>query len=97
MPGVRRCKRSESVCAVEPSTHDSYDRFADKVGLFPNLRAKDNVFQGVFVAVTTVVGAALLGVIGGWPVGVLGGAVLGLVVGGLVSGGVLMVRGLRRK
>jgi hypothetical protein len=43
------------------------------------------------------VGAALLGVIGGWPVGVLGGAVLGLVVGGLVSGGVLMVRGLRRK
>ena len=80
-----------------PTPNDSYDRFADKVGLVPNIRAKDNVFQGVFVAVTTVLGAAVLGVFGGWPMGVLGGAVLGLVVGGLVSGGVLMIRGLRRK
>jgi hypothetical protein len=74
-----------------------YDRFADKVGLVSNLRAKDNLFQGIFVAGMTVLGAVVLGVIGGRPMGVLGGAVLELVVGVLVSGRVLMVRGLRRK
>jgi hypothetical protein len=75
----------------------SYDRFADKIGLVPNVRAKDNVFQAVFVGVTTVMGAAVLGVLGGWPMGALVGALAGLVVGGLVSGTVLMVRGLRRR
>jgi hypothetical protein len=85
------------VAPPAPTGGDSYDRLADKVGLVPNVRATDNVFQGVLVAVTTVLGAAVLGVIGGWPMGVLGGAVLGLVVGGLLSGGVLMMRGLRRK
>jgi hypothetical protein len=80
-----------------PTLRDSYDRFADRVGLVPNLRTKDNVFQGVFVALTTIFGAAVLGLIVGWPMGVLGGAALGLLVGGLASGGVLMARGLRRR
>ena len=53
-----------------PTGRDSYDRFADKVGLVPNVRARDNLFQAVFVAVTTATGAAVLGVLGGWPVGV---------------------------
>ena len=80
-----------------PTSRDSYERFANTVGLVPNLLAKDNLFQGVFVAVTTALGAVVLGLIGGWPVGVLGGSVLGLMVGGLLSGGALMIRRLRRK
>jgi hypothetical protein len=76
---------------------DSYDRFANKVGLVPNLRARDNLFQAAFVAVTTVLGTTILGVLGGWPMGVLSGAALGLLVGGLLSGGALMIRGFLRK
>ncbi len=88
---------ARSLAPSVPTSHDSYDRFADKVGLVPNLRVKDNALQAVFVAVTTVLGAGAVGVLGGWPMGVLGGAVLGLVGGGLVSGTVLMIRGLRRR
>ena len=44
-----------------PTGRGAYDGFADKVGLVPNVRAKDNLFQGVFVAVTTILGAAVLG------------------------------------
>lgn len=75
----------------------SYDQFADKVGLVPNVRAKDNLYQGVAVLVTTVIGSGAGFIAAGWPVGVLLGALGGLVVGGIVSGLVLMVLGLIRK
>lgn len=75
----------------------SYEQFADKVGLVPNLRAKDNAFQAKFVGITTAVGAAVLSLVIGWPMGTATGALIGLVLGGLASGFVLMIRGLRRK
>jgi hypothetical protein len=68
-----------------PTLRKANDRLADKVGFVPDPPARAAIFQGVFVAVTTALGAAALGVIGGWPMGILAGAVVGLVVGGLVS------------
>ena len=64
----------------------------------PNVRKKDNLYQGLAVLGTTGVGC-IIGLVwwGGWPMGVLVGALAGLVVGGLVSGLVLMIVGLTRK
>ncbi|MDB4934034.1 MAG: hypothetical protein JWP87_1006 [Labilithrix sp.] len=74
-----------------------YEKVADKVGLVPNVRRKDNVYQAAAVAGTTVI-AAIVGLIyGGWPVGALAGALAGLVVSGFLSGLVLMIIGLGRK
>ncbi len=79
----------------KPSTE--YEKVADKVGLVPNVRTKDNLYQGVAVLGTTTLGLTGGLVSGGWPVGALVGALAGLVIGGLVSGGVLMVLGLMRR
>lgn len=82
------------------SSRASYDAIADKVGLVPNLRVKDNLYQGVVVAVFTLVGAMVgffLAPATNRSLGVGLGAVAGLVVGGLLSGLVLMVLGLVRK
>lgn len=83
--------------ANDPKASTDYEKLADKVGLVPNVRKKDNLYQGVAVLGTTTVG--LIGglLAGGWPVGALLGALAGLVIGGLVSGGVLMVLGLMRR
>jgi hypothetical protein len=76
-----------------------YEKVADKVGLVPNVRAGDNIFQAAFVggAVLLCVVASLVFGLGRSMIeGALIGAVVGLVVGGLVSGLALMVRGLLR-
>jgi hypothetical protein len=83
-----------------PDSHRKYEAFADKVGLVPNVRAKDNLYQGL-----AVVAFALLGTAVGFFVtsgetrssGLGLGALVGVIVGGLLSGLVLMVIGLRRK
>ena len=82
--------------SVPPLRH-SHSPLADKIDLVPSLPARGTLFGGVFVAVTTVLGAAGLGVIGGWPMGILGGGLVGLAVGGLVSGAVLVMRRPRQK
>jgi hypothetical protein len=79
------------------STSDSYDQFADKVGLVPNVRKKDNLYQGI-----AVVAGLLLGALVGWLwkdtfEAALLGALIGLVGATLVSGLVLLVLGLKRK
>jgi hypothetical protein len=73
----------------------------------PNLRRADNVYQGVFVLLLTLVGA-LLGALGApitepreialslWTAAGLG-AIAGLVGGGLLSGFALMVAGERER
>ncbi len=76
-----------------PPLRKSTDRLADKIGLVPDQPARATILQGVVVVVTAAVGAAGLGMIGGWPMGILAGAVVGLSVGGLVS----LVRGRQRK
>jgi len=75
----------------------SYDQFADKVGLVPNVRKKDNLYQGIAVVV-----GLLLGVLVGWLwkhsfEAALLGAFTGLVGATLVSGIVLLVLGWTRK
>jgi len=76
---------------------EQYHEIADTVGLVPNVRKKDNVIQGIAVAGTTVVGVAIGAVVGGTTEAALIGALGGLVVGGFVSGLVLMVVGLVRR
>jgi hypothetical protein len=76
---------------------EQYHAIADKVGLVPNVRVKDNVIQGIAVAATTVVGVAVGAIVGGTAEAALIGALAGLVVGGFVSGLVLMVVGLARR
>jgi hypothetical protein len=108
----RRCgaffEQMDAVCPVcgaaagrmapsVPTLRNSHGPLADKNDLVPSLPARGTIFGGVFVAITTVLGAAGLGVIGGWPMGILGGALVGLSVGGLVSGALLVMRRLRRK
>jgi hypothetical protein len=79
------------------SSRKSYDAFADKIGMVPNVRFKDNVIQGIVVVVF-----ALIGALGGYYVtsdlsGAGYGALAGLTTGGFLSGLVLMVVGLSRK
>lgn len=79
------------------SPRKSYDAFADKVGMVPNVRFKDNLIQGIVVAVFTLIGA-----LGGYFVspdlsGAGYGALSGLIGGGFLSGFVLMIVGLNRK
>lgn len=68
-----------------------YNTIAETVGGVPSLRAKDNLYQGIAILVSLVVGA-LIGLI--WGVfGAMIGAVVGLLVGLFGSGIVLMVLG----
>ena len=96
-PVCRAVGGSGPVAPSASTVSGSYPRLTAETGVAPDLRANTRVFQSLFVAATTVLGAAVLGMIGGWPMGVLGGAALGLAVGGLVSGAVLMIGGLRRR
>ncbi len=74
---------------------EKYDEIADKVGLVPNLRGKDNLVQGVIVGSATAVGAGIGALIGGGE-GAMIGALLGLVVSGFFTGFALMIIGLIR-
>ena len=84
-----------------------YNEFADRVGLVPNVRKKDNLYQGIFVLAFAVIGMAagwfwdgalIRDVLGdSWPIRVVIGALVGLVVGALLSGLVIMVLGFLRK
>jgi hypothetical protein len=79
------------------SSRMSYNAFADKIGLVPNIRFKDNLFQGLVVAAFTLAGATV-GFFAAGNLDAIGmGALSGLITGGLLSGFVLMVVGLRRK
>jgi DNA-directed RNA polymerase subunit RPC12/RpoP len=74
----------------------TYEVMADKVGLVPNIRKKDNIFQAIFTLAFTIVGT-IIGLVwqGGLGAGI--GTLAGLVVGGLISGVILCVIGLVRK
>lgn len=73
----------------------TYQTVAETVGMLPSLNAKDNLYQGLFVGVISllsfVIGYALFGYEGG-----LGMLLAGLVGSALLSGGVLMVLGFVR-
>ena len=75
----------------------TYNLLADKIGGVPNLRKKDNVYQGATVGAFLIIGLIVGWAVGGWPEGVLLGAVGGLIAGILISGLVLMILGLCRK
>ena len=85
----------------QPDSHrKSYDTFADKVGLVPNVRLKDNLIQGLVVGALTLIGALVGFFVASDTARLTGagfGALAGLISGGFLSGLVLMIVGLRRK
>jgi hypothetical protein len=81
----------------EPARHkeglrETYDVVADTVGLVPSLRMKDNVIQGLVIAVVTAL-AALAGYLTHGTEGLAIGSLLGLIGSLVLSGAVLMVIG----
>ncbi|MEM7309337.1 MAG: hypothetical protein AAF682_21825 [Planctomycetota bacterium] len=78
-------------------TSFGYHQVADKVGLVPNVRGKDNLLQGLICLAFVLIGGGIGGMSQGDLTGVLTGVLVGLIAGGLLSGGALMVIGLFRK
>lgn len=81
----------------EPVAHpqqtvNPYHTVADTVGLVPNLRWKDNVFQAAFIFAALIVGLVIGYFVGDLP-GLFVGAIIGLIAGTLLSGITLMVIG----
>lgn len=92
---------------ITTGSKENYNRIADKVGLIPNVRKKDNLYQGLCVMAFVVIGmvagwfwdgAAIRDIVGdGWPLRMIVGALVGLVAGALLSGLFIMVLGFVRK
>ena len=90
-----------------PGAGAKYDRMADTVGLIPNVRKQDNLYQGLCVLGFVIMGTAAAGFWDGGairdflgdslPVRLVVGALAGLVLGALISGAILLVVGLKRK
>ena len=105
LPQDQAAQKSEAPATTGASAQ--YNEFADRVGLVPNVRKKDNLYQGIFVLAFTFIGLAvgwfwdgapIREVLGdNWPSRVVFGALAGLVVGTLLSGLVIMVLGFLRK
>lgn len=73
---------------------ETYHLMADTVGGVPNLRGKDNLFQGIAVGISVVIGASIGALVAGkWWVGAIFGTLIALVVSGFISGFVLMILG----
>lgn len=75
---------------------EKYQTVAETVGLIPSVRWKDNLYQGIAVGVTGLVGVIVGWLASGTREAVLGGLAAGLFVGFVVSGLVLLVVGLVR-
>ena len=75
-----------------PSAIEGLHTAADTIGMVPNVRAKDNLIQGLVIGAGTVV-STVVGLCLGGGVGAAIGAVAGLIGFLLISGGVLMVVG----
>lgn len=71
---------------------DDMHRVADTVGLVPNVRKKDNLYQGAIVGGGTLL-LAIIGYFVDGGIGALAGAAVGLIGLGLITGLVIMVLG----
>jgi len=76
---------------------ESYHQVADKVGLVPNLRWSDNLYQGMAAAAGAMAGGVAGVVLYRSLNGFFVGSLLGFIVGGILAGFALMVVGLLRK
>jgi hypothetical protein len=85
------------ITPVAPPPGNEFQEVADKVGLVPNLRPRDNLVQGLAVLGTTILGVIVGLLTVGGRNGALFGALAGIVAGGLISGLVLMAIGLTRR
>jgi hypothetical protein len=90
--------------SIQPGSHpqsseakEVYNVFEQKIGGVPNLRKRDNLYQGLCILGCLVIGAVVGLVAGGSLSGAGIGALIGTVGGLLLSGIVLMVIGWFRK
>ena len=74
-----------------------YEQVADKIGLVPNVRGRDNLIQGAVCFVFAAAAGVIGGVGGGGLMGAAQGVVVGLLAGGFLTGVTLMVLGLFRR
>lgn len=72
-----------------------YQQVAETVGMVPSLNARDNLLQGVFVGLVTVL-AFIVGHVTGGTQTALVFMLAGMIASGLISGVVLMVVGMFR-
>lgn len=82
-----------------PSSYTTYDRVADTVGMVPNVRGKDNLYQllagGIGAGVGVITGV-IIGVETAFLIACgIGGFIVGVVLYGIYLGIVGMVRGAR--
>lgn len=73
----------------------TYQTVAETVGMVPSLNKKDNLYQGIFVGLVSLVSFLAGVVMGGTQLGLIF-LLLGMVGSGLLSGLVLMVLGFVR-
>jgi len=76
----------------QPRNDETYQTIADTVGGVPSLRRKDNLYQGLFILASLVIGVGIGGLVGGKP-GLFVGGFIGLLAGLLSSGVLLLVLG----
>jgi len=72
-----------------------YNMIADKIGIIPNVRPEDNQYQFELVLAITVI-AVLCGYIFFGLYGAFGFLFIGILLGGIISGFILMIKGLKR-
>jgi hypothetical protein len=72
-----------------------YQQVAETVGMVPSLNARDNLIQGAFVGLVTIL-AFIMGHVTGGAQTALVFMLAGLISSGLISGVVLMVVGMVR-
>ena len=79
---------------AQDDSFERYHRVAETVGFMPSVRKRDNIIQGIVVAIGTLIGAIVGWIIGEGEIGpVIICALAGLVLFGILSGVVLMVIG----
>lgn len=90
-PIPQKGPRSKPHAKRRSDTAEALTVIAD-VATGPNLRAKDNLYQAIFILVCLMIAIPTLWIISGnWIVGAFIGGLIGLVAGVLLSGGFLMV------
>ncbi len=73
-----------------------YQKVAETVGMVPSLNVRDNVLQGIFVGLVTVLGFIFGYATGGSTQTALVYMLVGLMGSGLLSGVFLMILGMMR-
>jgi len=85
-------RKNQAPLPGKKPTPQSYEPWSDAIGGVPNLRKRDNLYQLLCTVIMTLLGLAI-GFLAWGSEGILPGLFIGVIVGGIGSGGFLMIRG----